>query len=108
MGNFQGGCPPVNQGWKGPVTLTTHAIWGFSDPAHAIWWVVEITLAVKLNIVGVAVAKMQWCHFVYPSCCQKNTAFQLVLQSAWGLLRSGKQVARSSTPCRKRSQVWGT
>ena len=45
-----------------------------------------------------------------PSCSQKkeNTAFELVLRSAWGLLSPGKQVARSSTPCQKRSQIWGT
>ena len=35
-------------------------------------------------------------------------AFELVLQSAWELSSPGKQVARSSTPCQKRSQVWGT
>ena len=24
---------------RGNSPLATHAIWGFSDPAHAIWWV---------------------------------------------------------------------
>ena len=50
---------------------------------------------------------MQWDRFVCPSCSQKreNTEFQLVPR---GLSSPGKQVARSSTPCRKRSQVWDT
>ena len=39
---------------------------------------------------------------------RENTEFELVLRSAWGLSSPGKQVARSSTPCQKRSQVWGT
>ena len=42
-------------------------------------------------------------RFVCCSCCQKG---DLVLQSAWELLSLGKQVARSNTPCQKRSQVW--
>ena len=29
------------------------------------------------------------------------------VRSAWGLSSPGKQVGRSSTPCWKRSQVWG-
>ena len=37
---------------------------------------------------------------------RENTEFELV--SAWGLSSPGKQAAKSSTPCRKRSQVWGT
>ena len=76
-----------------------------SDLAHAIWWVAEIFP----DIVGVAGANMQWSRFVCPSCSQKkeNTAFESVLRSAWGLSSPCKQVGRSSTPCRKRSQVWG-
>ena len=35
------------------------------------------------------------------------TAFDLILRSAWGLSSPGKQVGESSTPCQKRSQVWG-
>ena len=68
-----------------------------------------ISLAVKPEIVGVAGASMQWGHFVCPSSSQKreSTAFDLILRSAWGLSSPGKQVGRSSTPCRKRSQVWG-
>ena len=52
---------------------------------------------------------MQWGHYVCPSSSQKreSTASDLILQSAWGLSGTGKQVGRSSTPCRKRSQVWG-
>ena len=51
---------------------------------------------------------MQWGRFICPSCSQKreSTAFDLILQSAWGLSSPGKQVGRSSTPCPKRSQVW--
>ena len=37
-GDFKGGCPPLNGGWKGVQPLAAHTIWGFSDPAHAIWW----------------------------------------------------------------------
>ena len=59
--------------------------------------------------MGVAGANMQWGHFVSPSSSQKreSTAFDLILRSAWGLLSPGKQVGESSTPCRKRRQVWG-
>ena len=59
--------------------------------------------------MGVAGANMQWGCFVCPSCSQKrdSTGFGLVLRSAWGLSSPDKQVRRSSTPCRKRSQVWG-
>ena len=35
------------------------------------------------------------------------TTFESILRSTWGLLSPGKQVGRSSTPCWKRSQVWG-
>ena len=37
--------------------------------------------------MGVAVANMQWGRFICSSCSQKkeNTAFELVLRSAWGL-----------------------
>ena len=61
-------------------------------------------------MVGVADANMQWGHFVCPSSSQKreSTAFDLILRSAWGLSSPGKQVGRISTPCRKRSQVWGS
>ena len=52
---------------------------------------------------------MQWGHFACPSCCQKreNTATELVLQSVWEFSSPGKQVARGSTPCWKRSQSLG-
>ena len=52
--------------------------------------------------MGVAGANMQWGRFVCPSCSQKreSTAFELILRSAWGLSSPGKQVGRSSTPCR--------
>ena len=68
-----------------------------------------ISLAVKPEIVGVAGANMQWSHFVCPSSSQKrdSTAFDLIQRSAWRLSSPGKQVGRSSTPYRKRSQVWG-
>ena len=67
-------------------------------------------LFVKPNIVGLASANMQWGRFVCPSCSQKRekTVFELVLRSAWGLSSPVKQAPRSSTPCRKRGQVWGT
>ena len=57
-----------------------------------------------MRVVG---ANMQWGHFVCPSANQKreSTAFDLILRSAWGLSSPGKQVGRSSRPCRKRSQV---
>ena len=99
-GDFKGGCLPVNWGSKGAKPLAAHAICGLSD--HNIWPLPEI--------VDVAVANMQWGHFVFPSSSQKreSTAFDLILRSSWGLSSPGKQVGRSSTPCRKRSQVWGS
>ena len=59
--------------------------------------------------MSVAGTNMQWGYFVCPSSRQKreSTAFDLILQSAWELSSPGKQVGRSSAPCRKRSQVWG-
>ena len=67
----------------------------------------DISLALKPNIMGVAGANMQWGHFVCPGCSQKREK-TVVLRSTWGVSNSGKQVAsRSSTPCRKKSQVWG-
>ena len=56
----------------------------------------------------VAGANMQWDRFVCPSCGPKreSTAFELILQSIWGLLSPAEQVGRSSTSCWKRSQVW--
>ena len=94
---------------RGHNPLTAHTIWVFSDPTHAIWWVAETFLAVKPEIVGVAGANMQWGRFVCPSCNQKreSIAFELILRSTRGLSSPGKHVGRSSTPCRKRSQVWG-
>ena len=40
---------------------------------------------------------MQWGHFACPSSSQKreSTAFDLILQSAWGLSSPSKQVGRS-------------
>ena len=69
-----------------------------------------IILAVKPEIVVVAGANMQWDHFVCPSSSQKSesTAYDLILRSGWGLSSPGKRVGRSSTPCRKRSQVCGS
>ena len=68
----------------------------------------DISLTVKPEIVGITGANMQWGHFVSPSCSHKweSTAFELILQSAWGLSSPSKQVGRISTPCQKRSQVW--
>ena len=76
---------------------------------HAHNPMVSVSLAVKPEILSVAGANMQCGHFVCPSCSQKreSTAFELILQSAWGLLSPGKQVGKSSNPCWKRSQVWG-
>ena len=107
-GNSKGGVPLLMGVWRGLCLLTAHAILGFSDPTHAIWWVAE-TFPLP-DIMGVAGANMQWGRFVCPSCSQKreNIAFELVLRSTWGLSSPGKQVARSSTPCQKSSQVWGT
>ena len=60
--------------------------------AHTIWWSAETF-------------SLPTC-FVCPS-CRDNTAFEIVLRSAWRLLSHGKHVGRSSAPCRKWSQVWG-
>ena len=38
---------------------------------------------------------------------REKNAFEIVVQNAWGVSSPSKQVARSSTLCRKRSQVWG-
>ena len=96
-GNFKGGCP-----------LTAHAICGFSDPVHAFCWVPE-AFPLLLNLKS-------WVQLV-PTCSgiflfapvpvkREGTAFDLILRSTWRLSSPGKQVGRSSTPCRKRSQVW--
>ena len=72
---------------RGLSPLAAHANCGFSDPAHALWWVPEVfpLLYVKPEIVGVAGTNMQWGHFVCHSSSQKreSTAFDLILQSAW-------------------------
>ena len=103
-GILKGGVPPLTGVRRGLCPLAAHVICGFSDPTHALWWV-----AVKAEIVVVAGANMQWGHFVCPSSSQKreSTAFDLILRSGGGLSSPGKRVGRSSTPCRKRSQVWG-
>ena len=101
--NFKVGCPPVNGGSK-EVHPPPHAICGFSDPPmRSGGYLRHFPRCVKPEIVGVAGANMQWGHFVCPSSSQKreSTAFDLILQSAWGLSSSGKQVGRSSTPCPK-------
>ena len=56
--------------------------------------------------MGVAGTNMQWGHFICLSSSQKreSTAFDLILQSAWGLSSPSKQVGRSSTPCREGAQ----
>ena len=80
-------------------------------PDYTIWCVADtFPLLLKPKLKSIAAANMQWGHFACPSCSQnrENTAFELVLQSTWGLSSPHKQVARSSTPCWKRSQVWGT
>ena len=40
-GNFKGGVPPLTVVRRGRSPLAAHAICGFSDPAHALWWVPE-------------------------------------------------------------------
>ena len=71
------GCPPLMRVRRGLCPLAAHANFGFSDPAHTLWWVPE----------ALAGANMQWVHFVYPSSSQKreSTAFDLILRSTWGL-----------------------
>ena len=73
-GDFKGGVPSLIGVGRG---CSAHAIWGFSDPAHAIWWVAETSPLLKPEIVGVAGANMQWGHFVCPSCSQKRRALHL-------------------------------
>ena len=87
-GGILKGVSPINV-YEGGCALTTYTIWGFSG--HAIWW--------RQHVMGL---------FLCPSCSQKreNTAFELVLRSGWRLLSPSKEVARSSTPCRKSSLVW--
>ena len=79
---------------KGAHPIATNTIWEFSGHTLLVGsW--DISLAV--NIMVVAGANLEWGCFVCPSCSQKreNTAFELVLWSAWGLSSPGKQVARS-------------
>ena len=109
---------------KGGVSTRYWGFEGGAQPPHRLYnleiqwprpcnlvgsW--DISFAVKPDIVSVAGHNMQWGRYVCLSCSQKreNTAFELVLRSAssWHS-NSGKQVARSSTPCQKRSQGWGT
>ena len=107
-GNFKGSCPPVNWGSKGASPPTQFVV-SVTPPTRSGGYL-GISLAVEPEIVGVAGANMQWGHFVCPSSSEKreSTAFDLILRSAWGLSSPGKQVGRSSTPCLKRSQVWGS
>ena len=97
-------------GFEGGAALSppTQIVVSVTPPTHSggSW---SIYLGVKPEIMGVAGANMQCCHFVCPSSSQKrkSTAFDLILRSTWGLLSPGKQVGRSSTPYRKRSQLWG-
>ena len=102
--------PPVNYngGSKGARLLAAHAICCFSDPAHMLWWARAWVRYLRhfpcCKTVGVAGDNMQWGHFVVcPSSSQKreSTAFDLILQSAWGLSSPGKQVGRNSTRVRK-------
>ena len=92
---------------KGAHPIATNTIWEFSGHALLVGsW--DISLAV--NIMVVAGANLEWGCFVCPSCSQKreNTAFELVLRSTWRLSSPSKDVARGSTQCWKRSQVWDT
>ena len=95
-GILKGGCLLVNGGSKGAV------------PPHCPRNLVgswDISFAVKPDIVGVAGANMQFCLPQLQS--KKNTAFEIVQWSDWILSSPSKQVGRCSTPCWKRSQVWG-
>ena len=38
---LKGGVPPLTVVRRGLCPLAAHAICGFSDPAHALWWVPE-------------------------------------------------------------------
>ena len=40
-GDFKGGVPPLMGVGRERSLLAAHAICGFGDPAHAIWWVAE-------------------------------------------------------------------
>ena len=51
QGNFKAGCPLVNGGLKGACLRSTHAIWGFFYPSHAIWCVAE-TFLLPLNLIS--------------------------------------------------------
>ena len=99
-GNFKG-VPPVGRSLKGAVVSVTAPMQSGGQLRHLP--------CCDIPIVSVADANTQWGRFVSPSCSQKreNTAFELVLRSDWRLSSTGKQVDRSSIPCRKRSQVWG-
>ena len=69
----------------------------------------DISLAVKPDIVGVAGYQHAVGSFCLPQLLSKkrvSTAFELVLRSGWRLVSLSKQVARFSTPYRKRCQVW--
>ena len=105
--------PPfgLNNGYRGNFAPSppTQFVVSVTPPTRSVGsW--GISLGVKPEIVDVAGTDMQWGHFVCHSSSQKreSTAFDLILRSAWGLSSPGKQVGGSSTPCQKRSQVWGT
>ena len=105
------GVSPVNGGRRA-ASLRPRNLKGFTDFAHAIWWVADtFPLAVKFDIMGVASANVQ-CRFVCPStsCSQKreNTGFELVPRSTWGCSSPSNHVCRSNIPCWKRSQVCGS
>ena len=101
-GNFKGGCPPLTGVRRGLCTSLPTQFAVSVIHAHALWWTPEANHVCSWYQHAVG-------SFACPSSSQKreSTAFDLILRSAWGLSSPGKQVDRSSTPCRKRSQVWG-
>ena len=105
-GIFKGGIPPVK--WGTAPSLPTQIVVSATSPTHSGGYLRHL-LAVEPEIMCAASANMQWGHFVSPSFSQKreSTAFGLILRNAWRLSSLGKQLGKSSTPCRKKSQVWG-
>ena len=75
MGGILKGCPPINRGWS---LLAANAIWGFSDPTHAIWQVAEaFPFAVKPRIVGVAGASCSAVILLSPVPVKRGRALHL-------------------------------
>ena len=89
---FSRGWPPVDGGWKGPVTLTTHAIRDF------VTLPMQRLACCKTQYRGCSCCQNTVVSFCLPQLLSKEHCISISPTKRLGTLRSGKQVTRSSTP----------